>query len=256
MKRAPFISWTSRRLQHNALINWRFAGPWAKVWWRIKGEQVSRKSKGSQARQAAVLGGPLPASQFFWTTKRVFDIALALGLLPVLALVTLVLLVLNRFGNPGPTFFIQPRMGRGCSPFAAFKFRTMTVSSARPRGPDAPLETHRIPKLGRALRRTRIDEIPQIINILRGEMSFIGPRPDFFGHARTYMRAIPEYRDRHRVRPGLSGLAQVELGYAEGIEATRAKARLDLEYIQNAGFSMDARLLWRTFAVILGGKGR
>jgi lipopolysaccharide/colanic/teichoic acid biosynthesis glycosyltransferase len=217
---------------------------------------VARKSKGSQAREAAIIGGPLPASALFWFVKRGVDIGLALALLPVFILITLVLIAINPRWNPGSVFFVQPRMGRGCRPFPAFKFRTMRTTGQRPRGPDAPLETDRIPALGNALRRTRIDEIPQIINILRGEMSFIGPRPDFFGHARAYLRAIPEYRDRHRVRPGLSGLAQVEQGYAEGLEATRTKAQLDLEYIQNAGFAMDWRLLWRTFAVILGGKGR
>ncbi|MGH1368615.1 MAG: sugar transferase [Maritimibacter sp.] len=189
-------------------------------------------------------------------TKRCIDLALAVGLLPVLALFTLALALLNPLLNPGPVFFVQPRMGRDCRSFPAFKFRTMRNTGQRPRGPDSPLETDRIPRIGHALRRTRIDEIPQIINILRGEMSLIGPRPDFFGHARTYMRAIPEYRDRHRVRPGLSGLAQVELGYAVGIEATRAKAQMDLKYIQEAGFKMDTWLLWRTLVVILGGQGR
>ncbi|MBV7410636.1 sugar transferase [Maritimibacter sp. DP1N21-5] len=188
--------------------------------------------------------------------KRAADLAVAIAVLPLLALASLVLLIANPIGNPGPLFFVQPRMGRDCRPFAAFKFRTMTEATGPVRGHDDPLELDRITPLGAFLRRSRIDEMPQVINILRGEMSLIGPRPDFFSHARIYLRAIPEYRDRHRIRPGISGLAQVDLGYAEGLEATRAKVAADLYYIEHASFAMDARLLWRTALTILRGQGR
>lgn len=195
----------------------------------------------------------------FWIVKRGFDIVVGLVFLPIVAIIALVLLVVNPIWNPGPVFFIQPRMGRDCRPFAAYKFRSMRAIKGRGhrvRGADAPLEVHRITPLGGFLRRSRLDELPQAINILRGEMSLIGPRPDFFGHARIYLRAIPEYRDRHRIRPGISGLAQVMLGYAEGVDATREKTRLDLLYIEEAGFRQEARLIWLTILTVLRGHGR
>ncbi len=195
-------------------------------------------------------------SNLFWTAKRVGDVATAIALLPLFAITALVILALNPILNPGPLFYVQTRMGRYCKPFATFKFRTMTDTKSRPRLHDAPLEVDRITPLGAFMRKARIDEIPQVINILKGEMSLIGPRPDFFGHARVYVRAIPEYRDRHRIRPGISGLAQVELGYAEGVEATREKTRLDLIYIEKAGFRMDLVLLWRTALTVVRGLGR
>lgn len=172
-------------------------------------------------------------------------------MLPLLALFAIVLLVLNPFGNRGPLFFVQIRMGRDCRAFKAYKFRTMHGVKMVRRGPDDPIEACGITKFGKFLRKTRIDELPQILNVLQGKMSLIGPRPDFFTHARAFVRAIPEYRDRHRIRPGISGLAQVELGYAEGFAETRSKAQADLYYIKNAGFLLELRLVGKTITTIL-----
>lgn len=213
------------------------------------------KKRGA-ATSRAVASQSVGGSAAFWATKRCVDICVGVVLLPVVAGVALLLLILNPFFNAGPVFFVQPRMGRDCKPFAAYKFRSMTAPTGTKRGHDAPLEVDRITPLGALLRRTRLDEIPQAINILRGEMSLIGPRPDFFSHARIYLRTIPEYRDRHHVRPGITGLAQVTQGYAEGVEATREKTRLDIEYIESAGFRLDFKLLWMTALTILRGQGR
>lgn len=119
------------------------------------------------------------------------------------------------------------------------------------RSADDPLETDRITPLGSFLRKSRIDEMPQIINVLRGQMSLIGPRPDYIEHARDYLSSVPGYRARHAVRPGISGLAQVELGYIEGIEGTQQKIKADLYYIANMNFVMDTRILWKTLSVVL-----
>ncbi|MBN2907698.1 MAG: sugar transferase [Rhodobacteraceae bacterium] len=191
----------------------------------------------------------------FWASKRIFDLGMSILLLPVLAICALVLLILNPFGNPGPLFFVQIRMGRDCRAFRAIKFRSMVPMERMRRGHDDPIEHDRITPLGRVLRRSRIDELSQILNVLRGEMSLIGPRPDYFAHAKVFMRAIPEYRHRHVVRPGISGLAQVDLGYIEGIEATRAKAYADLAYIRNAGFALDGKLVWRTIQTVVRHQG-
>lgn len=187
----------------------------------------------------------------FLVAKRVFDVVFSLLLLPVLLICAIVLLALNPFYNRGPLFFIQPRMGRSCKAFKAVKFRSMRVVPKVERSADAPLEKDRITPLGGFLRKSRIDELPQILNVLRGDMSLIGPRPDYYNHAVQYLELIPGYRERHLVRPGISGLAQTELGYAEGVEATRRKVRADLYYITHRSLTLEAYVFWRTLSVIL-----
>jgi len=182
--------------------------------------------------------------------RRGADILGAALLLPVVGVVALVLLALNPGWNAGPLFFRQPRMGRGCLPFMALKFRTMRPVEAVTRAADDPLEEDRITPLGRVLRRMRLDELPQVLNVLRGDMSLIGPRPDFYDHAVTYLAAIPRYRQRHMIRPGISGLAQTEVGYVSSIRETRRKVSADLYYIQHASLRMDAWIVWRTLKVV------
>lgn len=198
---------------------------------------------------------PATPSPTFLAVKRCLDVGLALVALPVVLLVGLLLILTNPLWNAGPLIYAQTRMGRGCVPFRAFKFRTMRPTSAVARGPSDPLETDRITRLGHFMRRTRIDELPQFINVLLGEMSVIGPRPDYWGHALHYAATIPGYRQRHSVRPGITGLAQVASGYAEGTDATVAKTRHDLRYIANAGWRMDLDIILRTIRVILTGFG-
>ncbi|SLN74197.1 UDP-N-acetylgalactosamine-undecaprenyl-phosphate N-acetylgalactosaminephosphotransferase [Roseivivax jejudonensis] len=189
------------------------------------------------------------------SVKRVFDIVGALVLLPLTLAVAALLIAANPIFNAGPLFFIQARMGRHCRAFPAIKFRTMRPVERIARGADDPLELDRITRLGRFLRKSRLDELPQIFNVLRGDMSLIGPRPDYFNHARRFVRHVPGYRERHAVRPGISGLAQVRLGYANGLEATAAKVRDDLAYIRNAGFWLDTLIFCRTVMTILRGHG-
>lgn len=200
------------------------------------------------------LSAPNPkvgASRGFRFFKRSFDVTMSLLLLPIVAVVALVLLVLNPFYNRGRLIYTQPRMGRGCQPFTAYKFRSMTDVPAIARTADSPLETDRITRLGGFLRKSRIDELPQVLNVLRGDMSLIGPRPDYYDHAVRFLEEVSGYRERHAVRPGISGLAQTELGYIEGVEATRRKVRADLYYIANASFRLEAWIFVRTLLVIL-----
>lgn len=196
-----------------------------------------------------------PAGQLFQASKRLFDVLIAIFALPLVALTGLILLLLNPFWNPGPIFFLQTRMGRGCRPFRAVKFRSMRPTSQIMRGPDDPVEADRITSLGRWLRRSRIDELPQILNVLMGQMSVIGPRPDYWDHATHYLDTIPGYRQRHLVRPGITGLAQVDGGYAEGVDATYEKTRHDLRYIRGASLGTELYVLWRTIVVVLTGSG-
>jgi len=194
-------------------------------------------------------------SRLFWLSKHIFDIVMSVLLLAIFLPAALVLLAINPFLNKGPLFFVQTRMGRGCRPFRAYKFRSMTHVSEIQRRHDDPIERNRITPLGRIIRKCRLDELPQILNVLKGEMSLIGPRPDYFDHAEIFLKTVPGYRERHVVRPGISGLAQVEVGYVEGSDATRAKVAADLCYITNAGWSMEARVIVKTLATILFFRG-
>lgn len=187
---------------------------------------------------------------FFWKFKRFFDISISLILLPILLLICLVLYPLNFYFNKGSIFYMQNRMGLRCVSFTAIKFRTMSYLPNVNRKYDEPLEINRITKLGNFLRKSRIDELPQIINVLRGEMSLIGPRPDYYEHAVEYLNLIKGYRMRHVIRPGISGLAQIQLGYAQDLEATRNKVNVDLYYIKNAGFFMDTKITINTIITI------
>lgn len=184
-----------------------------------------------------------------------FDVLLSLLLLPILIIVVFVLLVLNPFLNQGPLFYFQTRMGKDCRAFRLMKFRTMHCSSKVSRSANDPLEKHRITPLGHFLRKTRIDELPQIFNVLIGDMSLIGPRPDYFHHARRFVRTIPGYRERHAVRPGISGLAQIQLGYIEGHDATVRKVQSDLGYIETANFKLDLWIFWNTVLTVVFRRG-
>lgn len=191
----------------------------------------------------------------FLAMKRIFDFVISLLLLPVLLALALILLSVNPWLNPGPLFFVQVRMGRARRAFPLIKFRSMQPAQSR-RGADDPVELDRVTLLGRFLRESRIDELPQILNVLRGDMSLIGPRPDMFSHARAYCRQVPGYRERHALRPGISGLAQVQQGYAEGVDATHEKARLDLLYIEKLGLRQECFIFVQTLRTILASVGK
>ncbi|EBA12391.1 putative glycosyltransferase [Roseobacter sp. CCS2] len=189
-------------------------------------------------------------------SKRFFDVAISALLLPVLALAALVLLMINPFFNRGSLMYYQRRMGRGGAPFRAFKFRTMKPAMALARGAYDALEQDRISRMGRVLRRLRIDELPQIINVLRREMSIIGPRPDLYDHACVYLDTVPGYAARQQMMPGISGYAQTEVGYVDGREGVKRKVAADLHYEMHASFRFDLWIAWRTLCVILARKGR
>lgn len=196
----------------------------------------------SPDKGGVVVGG----TRIFWILKRVFDLLGSVLLLPLLGLAVVSLFIVNRFWNKGSLFYVQKRMGKGCASFNAIKFRSMREANQIHRGPDDPIEIERITPLGRFLRCSRIDELPQILNVLKGDMSLIGPRPDYAVHAEWFLNNVPGYRERHSVRPGISGLAQVDLGYAVGSDATQNKVNVDLSYIQNACFALEAKLVLKT----------
>ncbi|MDA9277884.1 sugar transferase [Amylibacter sp.] len=198
----------------------------------------------------------LYGNKLFWINKRIFDITLSLLLLPLLFTIGIILLFFNLFLNQGRLFFIQKRMGKNCEFFFVIKFRTMTDNIEITRKYDDPIETNRVTSLGRILRKLRIDELPQILNVIKGEMSLIGPRPDYFPHALEYLNNIEGYRERHNVRPGITGLSQIRLGYVDSLEGTTKKAFIDNYYIQNVSYVIEFKIIINTILVIIKGLGK
>ena len=198
---------------------------------------------------------PLGGTPLFWAGKRVFDILFALLVVPLITILGIGLLILNPIYNRGPLFYLQKRMGRDNSAFTAIKFRTMLPVNQERTQADAPLEVDRITPIGRWLRKTRFDELPQVLNILAGHMSLLGPRPEVYVHALEWLEKIPNYAERHRVRPGMSGLAQVRQGYVLGQEAITEKLDYDLAYLRDAGLRQELQLLKETFTTVASGDG-
>ena len=197
----------------------------------------------------------ISGSNWFWISKRIFDILFSLFLFPIMIVLIIVLCFLNPAFNKGTIFFIQTRMGKDCKPFKAIKFRSMKHSNITNRKYDDPIEVERITILGKFIRQTRLDEIPQILNVLKGDMSLIGPRPDYYEHAVHFIDSVDNYKLRHVIRPGLSGLSQIRLGYAEGVEATKRKTVTDIYYIENTGFLLDIKIIFGTIFTIIRSAG-
>lgn len=206
--------------------------------------------------------GSLIPSNSYAKTKRAIDIALTLILIPFLFLPLLLTALLIRMDSRGSVFFSQERMGYRGRSFRVLKFRTMRDSALE--GADAAdsvdqaITRHgdeRITRIGRFLRRTRIDELPQIVNILRGEMSWIGPRPEALPLSEWYEREIPFYSYRHIVRPGITGWAQVNQGHVAGISEVHDKLRFDFYYIKNFSMWIDLVVLFKTVLVVIRGFG-
>jgi exopolysaccharide biosynthesis polyprenyl glycosylphosphotransferase len=189
--------------------------------------------------------------------KRVIDVALGLAGTLALAPVAAAVLAGNRFANRGPLLFRQLRVGKDGTTFTILKFRTM-LPSQQAAGPSVwtTEDDPRITPLGRLLRRSHIDELPQVINVLKGELSIVGPRPEQPGYVEELVEKIPFFDIRHLVRPGLTGWAQVKQGYAIGEADALEKLQYDVFYLRRQGLALDMRIIWRTVRGVIGRKGR
>ncbi len=181
----------------------------------------------------------------------IFSTLLLLVSLPVMALIALGILV----ESGRPVIFVQPRTGRGERPFNLFKFRTMHVRKEED-DPFTRTGDVRITRLGSILRRLRLDELPQLVNVLRGEMSLIGPRAEWTRIVSDYEKKIPSYHLRHLVKPGITGWAQVNYRYGEGLDDAIEKLRYDLFYIKNYSLVLDIEIVLKTILKVcsFGGK--
>lgn len=224
-----------------------------------------------------------------WTqqAKRAMDVLCAVGMLVLLAPVMLLVALAVRLTSPGPILFRQIRTGlnlRGSRdrrgfrsdaagderrqkpsdrrqavcygrPFVLYKFRTMRIDAEKNGAQFATKGDPRVTPIGRFLRKTRLDELPQLWNVLRGEMSLVGPRPERPEFIEHLSQEVPDYLLRLGIKPGLTGLAQVLNGYDNDIAGFRRKVALDLLYLQNCCFANDLKILFRTVGVVLTGKG-
>jgi sugar transferase (PEP-CTERM system associated) len=188
--------------------------------------------------------------------KRAVDIILScIGLLITLPFFPLIALLI-KLDSPGPVFFSQERVGNREKRFALYKFRTMGQDAEKGSGAVwAEKHDPRVTKLGRFFRGSRIDEIPQLINVLKGDMSFIGPRPERPEFVEKLKLVIPYYSKRHFIKPGLTGWAQVRYPYGSSVEDAFEKLRYDLFYIKNIGPFLDTLRFFETIKVVLFGLG-
>ena len=211
---------------------------------------------------------------FYMGAKRVFDILVSMLALAIFGMMLPALMLIIKLDSPGPTFYSQERVGlnrrrqryefsgkdrrkvlQPGRPFKVIKLRTMGTN-AESGGPQwAQVNDVRVTRVGKVLRRSRLDEVPQFLNVLRGEMSIIGPRPERMVFVRQLEKDIPNYRDRLLVLPGITGLAQVINGYDDSIESVRRKVELDRKYIKKAGFRQDGSILVSTVSVVMKGEG-
>jgi lipopolysaccharide/colanic/teichoic acid biosynthesis glycosyltransferase len=203
--------------------------------------------------------GSLNPNQAYLAIKHALDSISAAIALVVLMPFLMVVALLIRLDSPGPAVFCQERRGYQGKVFTIYKFRTMRVTSAshvndRERAVTADSD-QRITRLGRFLRRTRIDELPQLLNILRGEMSWVGPRPEALPLSRWYEEQLPFYRYRHIVRPGITGWAQVNQGHVSAVEDVRQKLNYDFYYVKNFSPWMDIIVYIKTVAIVVNGFG-
>ncbi len=197
-------------------------------------------------------GGLLPSRQYL-VIRRAIELALTVLALPLLLPVLGVIAMIVRLDSPGPILFIQSRVGRRGRVFRMIKFRTMFHGASGPSFTST--SDSRITRVGRFLRRSRLDELPQVFNILAGDMSWVGPRPEALTLDQQYVRDIPHFALRGIVRPGVTGWAQINQGYAHDHDEMRSKLEYDLYYLKHCSLWLDLVIVLRTFAVIVGGTG-
>ncbi|MBP5479031.1 MAG: sugar transferase [Bacteroidaceae bacterium] len=179
--------------------------------------------------------------------KRLCDLLGAMALIIILSPVILFIVILQKILNPGPAFYCQERIGRGGKPFRIYKFRTMVVDAEKDGVPQLEADNDvRLTDFGRKLRRHHMDELPQLWNVLKGDMSFVGYRPERQFFINQIMEHNPDYSLLFRSRPGVTSLATIENGYTDTMEKMLRRLDMDLEYFQTRTLWMDLKIILRT----------
>ncbi len=203
-----------------------------------------------------VFGAGFRRSTTFMMIRRVLSLVISLiGLVLALPLIPLIMLAI-RFDSEGPVFYTQDRVGKNGRVFKVVKFRTMRRDAEAPNAPQwASNGDPRVTRVGKFLRSSRLDEIPQLWCVLKGDMAFVGPRPERPEIIELYCKDIPYYGVRHMVRPGLTGWAQIKYKYGSSVEDAREKLQYDLFYIKNASIGLDLLIMFQTVKTVLLGRG-
>jgi exopolysaccharide biosynthesis polyprenyl glycosylphosphotransferase len=188
--------------------------------------------------------------------KRILDITCVILLAKVAILLGLITAILIKLESPGPIFFRQKRVGQYNQEFEVIKFRSMRNDAEKNGAQWASKNDARVTRVGKFIRKTRIDELPQLINILKGEMSLVGPRPEREVFIKDLETQIPYYRFRHAIKPGVTGLAQVKYAYGASVEDAIWKHKYDIHYIKHQSLRMDLKIILRTVKTVLFGMGQ
>jgi lipopolysaccharide/colanic/teichoic acid biosynthesis glycosyltransferase len=168
----------------------------------------------------------------------------------------MIIAAMIKLNSHGPILYRQMRVGKDGRHFKMLKFRSMKTDAEKHTGPVwAGRNDPRVTKVGRFLRKTHLDELPQFLNVVKGDMSLVGPRPERPFFVEKLSKEIPLYKHRHRVKPGITGWAQVKYKYDENIEDVRNKIKYDLFYIENNSWRLDLKILFNTVYVMVAGKG-
>ena len=195
-------------------------------------------------------------NNFNLKAKRLLDLIFAMLIGIFAAPVIILAAIIVKLESKGPIFFIQERIGEGNKKFNIVKFRSMTTDAEKDGPQWASKNDNRVTKFGKIMRATRIDELPQLWNVLRGEMSFVGPRPEREFFIQQLEKEIPYYNLRHTVKPGLTGWAQVMYPYGASVEDAYRKLQYDLYYIKHHSIPFDVKVLLKTVTIVIFGKGR
>lgn len=189
------------------------------------------------------------------TIKRVSDILGALVGIVIFSPLFLAIYIGQKISYKGPAFFLQERIGKGGKPFLIYKFRTMIVNNEQDGIPQlAEVDDERLTKFGQFLRSHHIDELPQLLNVLKGDMSFVGPRPERKYFIDQIMERDPRYEQLYAIRPGITSYATLYNGYTDTMEKMLRRLELDLYYLENRSWQFDLKILWKTFVSIVFGK--
>ncbi|WP_201727510.1 sugar transferase [Acidocella sp. C78] len=197
----------------------------------------------------------ITAGRWSATERRGRDLIAGSALLVLTLPVTVVAAGLIKLDSPGPVFYRQTRVGQHGKIFTLLKFHSMRVDAERDGPRWASVGDPRVTRVGRFLRLTRIDELPQLLNVLRGDMSLIGPRPERPHFVDQLAEVVPNYQSRHEIPPGITGWAQVNYPYGASVEDARHKLSYDLYYLRHRSRGLDFRILLRTVRVVLFGIG-
>lgn len=188
--------------------------------------------------------------------KRTFDVVFSSAVLVAISPILLTIAIITRLTSKGPVFFSQERVGRNGSPFKIFKFRSMRVDAEK-MGPSLSSDFDpRITTWGRFMRKTRLDELPQFVNVLIGDMSVVGPRPEREFFINQIIQTSPHYKRLLRIKPGITSLGQVKYGYASDVKEMLQRLRFDLLYIDNSSMWLDLRVMFLTALVMVQGRGK